>query len=314
MEAPAAAAALAGWTPVALSLAHGELAIDWGDLRGVRFKEPFLHQTFECWAAQDPAPLVRSGRDMLEALDAEPSLDPALVIFHMSRCGSTLLSRLLSRLIGVLAVSEPAPVNSLLLAKDMATPSSLRLLVRALGRKRFDDERHYVLKLSSWNVTRASLFRRAFPAARFIWLQREPDAVVASLLADPPGWLKLRHDPAAVRAMFGIDEAAPDDGSFCVQAVGSLLAAAQKLRPDLVLDYADLPDAAWTEAAPLAGLAPDADDIAGLEREARFAAKDPVPRLFAAASEARRLPPQFQKKVAEILSPLYAALARSGRD
>ncbi len=317
----AAAAALAGWTPVALTLLHGELALDWGDLRGVRFSEPFLHQTVERWAAGDPAPLVRTGRGALEALDAEPSLDPALIIFHVSRCGSTLLARLLGELPGVLAVSEPAPVNSLLLANEFATPAALRLLVRALGRKRFGDERHYVLKLSSWNVTRAALVRAAFPAARIIWLQRAPEAVVASILADPPGWMKLRRDPAAVRALFGIEAPGEDDAGFCIAAVAALLRAAQKLAPDLVLDYGELPQAAWAEAAALLGLAPGADDIARMARAARFAAKDAVLRPFVPATpEGRRLAAELGAKVAETLVPLYAALARpdvacpTGRD
>jgi len=312
------AAALAGWTPVSLSLAQGELAIEWGDLRGVRFSEPFLHQTVEHWAARDPAPLVRTGRDALEALDREPSLDPALIIFHVSRCGSTLLSRLLGELRGVLVISEPAPVNSLLLANEFATPDALRHLVRALGRKRFGDERHYVLKLSSWNVTHAERVRQAFPAAKILWLQRAPQAVVASMLADPPGWMKLRRDAAAVRALFGLEAGAADDEAFAVAAVAVLLRAAQKLVADLVLDYADLPAAAWEKVATLAGLAPGADDIARMARVACFDAKDAAERLFAAAApEARRLPPDLAAKVAETLEPLYASLAlpgASGRD
>ena len=311
MGAPTAAA-LAGWTPVALSCAKGELAIDWADLRGVRFAEPFLHQTIERWAAQNPAPLVRGGRDLLEALDGAPSLDPAAIIFHVSRCGSTLLSRLLGQIRGVLAMSEPAPVNSLLLAGDAATPSALRLLVRALGRRRFGDESHYVLKLSSWNVRRAALFRAAFPAARFIWLQRAPEEVVASLLADPPGWFALRRDRAAARALFGDDADLSDDTSFCVGAVASLFEAVEALRPDMVLDHADLPAAAWEKIAPSIGLAPNADDILRMESAARFSAKDAEPRLFAAAREARPLPPGLREKVAENLAPLYAALARTG--
>lgn len=302
------AAGLAGWTPVALSLAQGELAIDWGDLRGVRFAEPFLQQTVERWAAHNPAPLLRGGRDLLEALDGAPSLDPDLIIFHVSRCGSTLLSRLLGSLPGVLVVSEPAPLNSLLLSGAAATPALLRLLVRALGRKRFGDERHYVLKLSSWNVRRSDLFRSAFPAARFLWLEREPEAVVASMLADPPGWLQLRRDPAAARALFGIDAGA-DDAAFCMASVAALFAAARTtLAPDLVLDYADLPAAVWTAVAPLIGLAPGADEIAGMEREARYEAKASARRLYAPAR--RRLPPALRQKVAETLAPLHATLGR----
>jgi hypothetical protein len=311
------AASLAGWTPVALSAAAGELAIDWGDLRGVRFAEPFLHQTIERWAGGDPAPLVRSGGATLAALDSEPSLDPAAIVFHVSRCGSTLLARLMRALPGVLVVSEAAPVNSLLLAGDMATPSSLRLLVRALGRKRFADETRFVLKLSSWNVRRAALFRSAFPEARFIWLQRAPEAVLASLLADPPGWFALRHDAAAARALFGIEDPAPDEASFAIRALAALYEAARAFGPDLVLDYADLPAAAWTLAAPMIGLVPGAEDLARLEREASFVAKDATPRPFAAHAPARRLPDHLRDEVADSLAPLHAALARrkaGGRD
>ena len=45
--------------------ARASASIDWGDLRGVRFAEPFFDQTVERWAGRDPAPLVRTD---LEAL------------------------------------------------------------------------------------------------------------------------------------------------------------------------------------------------------------------------------------------------------
>ena len=84
-------------------------------------------------------PLVRTGLEALRALDSEPSLDPAGMIFHLSRCGSTLVSRLLGTLPGVVVVSEPAPLNALLgLAPDEIEDATLiklvRLVVGALGR------------------------------------------------------------------------------------------------------------------------------------------------------------------------------------
>jgi hypothetical protein len=61
------------------------------------------------------------------------------MIFHLARCGSTLVSRLLGTLPGAVVVSEPAPLNALLgLAPDEiedATPIKLvGLVVGALGR------------------------------------------------------------------------------------------------------------------------------------------------------------------------------------
>ena len=94
--------ALTRLTPVALTLGAAP-SIDWSDLDGVRFSEPFFDQTIERWAGGNPPPrLVNTGLDALEALDGAPALDPALLIFHLSRCGSTLMSRLLGTRPGTL--------------------------------------------------------------------------------------------------------------------------------------------------------------------------------------------------------------------
>jgi hypothetical protein len=312
------AAALAQWTPVALTAGERGATIDWGDLRGLRFVEPFFHQTVERWAGNDPSPLVRTGFDTLRALDGQPSLDPAALIFHGSRCGSTLLSRLMGCVPGVLALSEPAPLNALLLADPAALAGeseveALRLLVRALGRRRFGDERHYVLKLSSWNVTRIALFRHAFPDAALVWLMRSPDQVVSSLLADPPGWLALRHDPASARAALGIERPAPDAATFAVEALAAMLGAASGIGGKaLFLDYADLPQAAWDRVAPFLGIDIRAGDIARMRDLARYGAKEAALRPFTMAA-ARPLAPAVRALIDQKVAPLHDALARRQR-
>ena len=67
----------------------------------------------------------------------------------------------------------------------------VRLLVRALGRRRHSDEQQLVLKCTSWNIRRRAVLAAAFPETPWIWVQREPARVLASLLATPPGWLGL---------------------------------------------------------------------------------------------------------------------------
>ena len=317
-----AVADLALWTPVAINLGPGAATIDWGDLRGVRFAEPFLHQTIERWAGGDPAPLVRTGMDALAALDDAPALDPTALIFHLSRCGSTLLSRLLGTVPGTLVVSEPAPVNTLLLADPAAfapltQAEALRLLVRALGRRRFGDEHRYIVKLSSWNVTRLALFRAAFPNVPVIWLQRAPEATAASLLAQPPGWLALRHDKAASRAIFALDgPALRSPEAFCAGAIAALLAAASTINdPALVLDYAELPEAAWLRVLPFLGIAPVAEDIAAMHAMACYDAKDAAPRLFAGQAARPPLASELRADLAAVAEPLYRTLnARRSRD
>ncbi len=283
--------ALAAWTPVSLTVDAAGTTVDWGDLRGIRFDEPFFDQTIARWAGTASARIARTDGAALEALDAAPSLDPDAIIFHLSRCGSTLVSRLLATVPGVLVIAEPAPLNALLAAEpqaiDEATRSDmLRLLVRALGRRRFGDERRYILKLSSWNVRRLHWFRLAFPRAKLVWVQRQPDAVMKSLLANPPAWAALRHHEPLASSLFG--SVATDLGSsataaFCAQALSAMLEAAQQAGDDLLLvDYRELPEATWERVAPFVGLSLDGAAVARMREEAAFYSKDPGRRPFTA--------------------------------
>lgn len=305
-------AELARFVPVALDLETGP-ALDWGDFAGVRFAEPFFDQTVERWAGGSPPPrLVRTGLDALAALDQVPSLDPTLLIFHLSHCGSTLASRLIATEPAILVVAEPGPLNALLMQAPQAFDAEehvrlIRLLVRALGRRRFGDERHYVLKLTSWNVMRLALFRRAFPAAKLVWIEREPVEVMAATLSDPPGWLRLRHSPRIARGIFGL---APSDdaGIFCARALRAMLDEARTARDAgaLVIDYRALPDAVWESILPFAGLAPDAAAIIRMREEARFSAKHVGRHLFTGDGPAkRRIDPRIRALAAEFVDPLY---------
>src|ERR1700727_1803091 len=171
---------LARWTPVRLDFSGPAPAVFWADLSAERFVEPFFDQTVARWASGPRArPLVKTGLDALVALDAEPSLEPAGMIFHLSRCGSTLVSRLLGTLPGVVVVAEPSPLNALL-GLDPARVDApalvqvVRLLVRALGRRRHGDEEHLVLKCPSWNIRRQEILAAAFPETPWVWVQRDP--------------------------------------------------------------------------------------------------------------------------------------------
>jgi hypothetical protein len=99
-----------------------EVSIDWGDLDGVRFSEPFFDQTIERWAG-GPAPrLIRTGLEALDTHELVPSLDPTALIFHLSRCGSTLMSRLLAVQAETLVISRQKRCSAF---PRQATPASI---------------------------------------------------------------------------------------------------------------------------------------------------------------------------------------------
>src|SRR5271156_1704944 len=281
---------LARWTPVRLDFSGPAPAVFWADLSAERFVEPFFDQTVARWASGPRArPLVRTGLDALAALDGEPSLEPAGMIFHLSRCGSTLVSRLLGSLPGVVVAAEPAPLNALLgLNPDRVDEARLvgvvRLLVRALGRRRHGDEQHLVLKCTSWNIRRQEILAAAFPDTPWVWVQREPAHVVASLLANPPGWLGLGAVPPQTALRFGVDPAAlpaMTRPEFAARALGAmLLSAAAGPGRRVCVDHADLPAAVWDRVAAHFGIDIDAAAIDRMTEQSRFYSKDVESRPF----------------------------------
>ncbi len=313
-------AELARRTPIRFDLSGAAPAIDWADLSEERFVEPFFDQTVARWASGPRArPLVRTGLEALVALDNEPSLEPAGMIFHLSRCGSTLVSRLLGTLSGVVVIAEPSPLNALLgLDPDRVDGPTLvrlvRLLVRALGRCRHGDERHLVLKCTSWNIRRREILAAAFPETPWVWVQRDPADVVASLLVNPPGWLGLGVTPPATARLFGLDPAAVPARArveFTARALGAMLWSAAT-DPDrrLCIDYADLPAAIWRQVAPHFGIETDAASIERMTEESRFYSKDAAPREFSGDARERRPMTDAIRAAAErFAEPGYRALA-----
>jgi hypothetical protein len=311
---------LARWTPIRCDLSGAAPVVDWADLSDERFIEPFFDQTVARWASGPRArPLVRTGLDALVALDNEPSLEPAGMIFHLSRCGSTLVSRLLGISPGAVILAEPAPLNTLLGLDpgrvDGATLVRLvRLLVRALGRRRHGDERHLVLKCTSWNIRRRAVLAAAFPETPWVWVQRDPARVLASLLANPPGWLGLGVTPPRSARLFGLDPAAVPARArvdFAARALGAMLeAAATDPAGRLSIDYADLPGAVWQRVAPHFGLEADGEAIDRMIAESRFYSKDPSPRVFDGDASKRYLITDAMRTAAErFAEPGYRALA-----
>lgn len=312
---------LARWTPVRIDFSGPSPAVYWADLTSQRFVEPFLDQTVARWASGPSArPPVRTGLDALEALDGEPSLEPTGIIFHLSRCGSTVVSRLLGTLPGVLVLAEPAPLNTLLgLDADQIDDASLvallRLVVRALGRCRHGDERRLVLKCSSWNIRRRAILADAFPETPWVWVQRDPAQVLASLLAKPPGWLGLGSPPQRAIRRFGLDPAAVPamtQPEFAARALGAMLeAAATDPARRLCIDHADLPGAVWQRVAPHFELETDAAAIARMTAASRLYAKDPEPRIFTGDAQ-RPLTDEMRDAAARFADTGYRSLSPHG--
>jgi hypothetical protein len=210
---------------------------------------------------------------------AAPDVPLAGIIFHMSRCGSTLAARMLSCVPSLRVLSEPQPVDGVIrwLGRgaeydEVSIARKLRGVVRAFDR---GDGRRIVLKVHAWHVLHIPLYVRAFPGVPWAFMFREPRAVLSSqerntgveLAGAVPASLLGIADPEELNA--------PDYGARVLAAFCDAAARHAADANALLIDYAELPGATWTRLAPFFGISPTAEELAEMRAAAAVDAKRP---------------------------------------
>jgi hypothetical protein len=137
------------------------------------------------------------------------TLAPTGFVFHVSKCGSTLMAKALAQAPSHIVVSEGTPLHENLwrhLTDGWRRPtvlgkaelSLLRNLILALGRRRLPEQRHYFVKFRSWTVTFLAAIQQAFPQTPCLFLYRDPAEVLVSSLNKPTtGQTRLKESGAA---------------------------------------------------------------------------------------------------------------------
>ena len=175
---------LSGWIPLFLSAHDNRRSVDWGYMGNERFTEPFCHDTLQRLASRPFNRLFRRRSDM-ELLRQRTRQHPGLplhgIVFHMSRCGSTLASQWLTALPDSVVLSEPEPLDTLLQwpAPDSDT-ETVRAMLAALGQPRRAGDRRLFLKTDCWHMVHIDRLLAAFPETPWIFLYRDPVEVLVS--------------------------------------------------------------------------------------------------------------------------------------
>ena len=263
-------------TPTAIGQTAEGPVVLWRDLGNLDLDQPFFRGAVE--RAQrlsgDPqvpfraAPPLRTGLDALaEAAAARSGLPLAGLIFHMTHCGSTLISQALGSLPQVLALGEPEPVGDLAtLAGTLPAgqgAAALRNLVGVLGRARRAPQRHMLIKAWSPLACHLPLFREAFLATPWVFVYRDPVEVLVALLESGGSLLALQGDAARAASLLGLDGDRLDAMTvteFAAQALARICDAVVAAADGacLVVDYDSLPAAIWQRIAPHFGIELDA--------------------------------------------------------
>lgn len=131
------------------------------------------------------ATLIRPKTSLFALLDQEGTLtavEPSGFIFHLSRCGSTLVSRCIavSELCRVIAESEVfTSVMQDQQLEDVLRIRALKLMLSLQGRLR-GREQYLVVKWNAWDLCFVQQIRQLYPHTPFLFLTRQPLDILAS--------------------------------------------------------------------------------------------------------------------------------------
>lgn len=183
--------ALLNWIPYKLSLLNEAPHCQWLYTGDKRYTEPFFDETIaHCQSLSQNSKLFKS----ISSLDILPSwagdiasVAPTAFIFHVSRCGSTLLAQLLGLQEQHIVLAETPFLDELLrlpyknkIADTALLGKAIQAAVQLYGRKRRGDETHLFIKADSWHLCFYRQLRQLYPTVPFILLYRSPDEVIRS--------------------------------------------------------------------------------------------------------------------------------------
>ena len=275
------------WMPIRVDVEAGRPMVDWCHMGEVRCTEPFFTETVER-RLRDPFALLfrrQTPIDELLALEERsPGVPPQGFVFHMSRCGSTLISQMFAQLPENVVLSEPTPLE-LLLRLALLSPGIpdaqwiawLRALLAAMAQPRTGVERRVIVKFDAWPVLALPLLRRAFPGVPWIFVHRDPLEVLvshqrqtgATMVPGPLPPMLFGVAPSEL-ARFSLEE-------YQARVLASLCDAAAMHLHDggMAVAYTELPEAAWTSIAAHFGLSLSEPDVEAMRRAARVDVKRP---------------------------------------
>jgi hypothetical protein len=246
---------LKGWIPVSARVEDGRLWADLCLLEERRFTEPFFDETAGACMREPFHAVFRRRVDaatMAGWLERSRPLPVSGFIFHMSRCGSTLLSQLLAASPENRVMSEPPPVDAALRAGAPGTIDDetriewLRVIVGMLAQAGIQTEKRFFVKFDSWHASFLPLIVRAFPKVPWIFLIRHPIEVIVSHLRQPgaqmvPGMVGYTPPGVDPQSAWQVPRA-----EYCARVLGGLcesvereLVACPNL-PARIVDYSDL--------------------------------------------------------------------------
>jgi hypothetical protein len=281
---------LKGWMPVRVLLGQHLPIVTWRDMRNVIFNEPFFRDTVGRIEDQGSDAFITTGLDELLLLQRHVEfMKPSGFIFHVSRCGSTLVARSLQALEGSVVIREAQPVETAVwlhfagenMPKNYSLLRSviLQSVVNVMGQRSTGVEQNFFIKFSCWDILQIEHIRKIWPDVPWLFITREPVEVIVSNLRKTGQWLQSGDDfrKAAFVAGVATEYAAEmSTEEYCARAIGRFCETALKFADakSLFVDYKSISVGTIKRIANFFGFEPNQREIQEIERVSKFYSKD----------------------------------------
>lgn len=315
---------LDGWAPIRFDWTGPSPQVEWCYLGDLRFIEPFFESTMQR-AIQHPFRVLFRRQTPVEVLEeravTHPGIEPTGFIFHMSRCGSTLISQMMAASSENVVVSEGWPVESALSA-DLRMPgvtwkqrvSWFRGVIRALGQPRLGDEHRYFVKFDAPHAIDLPLVRTAFPNVPWIFVYRDPIEVLISQMNHPAPW--TIPGATTIRGVPLTHDALMDQEGYVATVLATICEAALAQADEfgMLINYRQLPAAVFGGIPSHFHCSWSREELALMREAARRDAKSPS-RQFQSDSDAKqRAADAILREVSDrLLGSIYARLELRGQ-
>lgn len=248
--------------------------------------EPFHDEYLSrCWQRVLLNQLI-TPRTSLQALAAGhegvPSAEPAGFIFHLSRCGSTLLSGCLSELEDAAVISESPVLTEVMLDPALSLPEKRAHIARLMDlNASLFPGRRVVVKWNAWDVFQWDLLHGLYPTVPVVALVRDPVEILASHHAQSGRHMSGDPSLAGVAPVFSASSGA----SVLQHRIGVLeglmvgMLPLQQIPGTAFFDYPQLQLETLAQIARMFGLRCDAADQRRMEQRMQRNAKLPGTRF-----------------------------------
>jgi hypothetical protein len=304
------AESLRGWVPVEIEFGENLPVVKWRDLGKIDFGEPMFLQTLRRLRESDGSEEISTGIEELLKIQAVlDCIEPTGFIFHVSRCGSTLISNALRTLEDAIVMCEPQPVivaTWLFFGQsredrgyDHFRSVILKAVVRALGQRKLGTERRYFIKFSNLEVIFLDHIKRLWPTVPWLFVIRDPIEVIVSNLRKGGTWTRFRLEPEVAASVLGcsvgeVSAFSPEE--YCARIIGRTCRFATEHSGDnsMFVDYSQLTPESIVGVARFFGVEPSTAQLTKIEEAATLYSKDPsrggfVPDVKAKQDEASPL-------------------------